>query len=78
MAGTGATQPADAGTPAALLDDDDPALFPKLSDSQLDLLASHAHVRAITTGDVLFRYGTATRREAHLAAGPASPGSVRH
>ena len=52
MAGPGTTQPSstDAGVPAALLDDDDPALFPKLSDSQLDLLAKHGHVRAITAG----------------------------
>ena len=59
MAGPGTTQPSstDAGVPAALLDDDDPALFPKLSDSQLDLLAKHGHVRAITAGEVLFRYG---------------------
>ena len=59
MAGPGTTQPSstDAGVPAALLDDNDPALFPKLSDSQLDLLAKHGHVRAITAGEVLFRYG---------------------
>ena len=54
MAGPGTTQPSstDAGVPAALLDDDDPALFPKLSDSQLDLLAKQGHVRAITAGEV--------------------------
>ena len=62
MAGPGTTQPSstDAGVPAALLDDDDPAVFPKLSDAQLDLLAKHGHVRAITAGEVLFRYGDTT------------------
>jgi thioredoxin reductase (NADPH) len=58
MAGSTTTHPspADAGTPA-LLDDDDPAVFPKLSDDQLDLLAKHGQARATTVGEVLFRGG---------------------
>ena len=61
MAGSTTTDPspADARTPA-LLDDDDPALFPKLSDDQLDLLAKRGHVRATEVGEVLFRDGDAT------------------
>jgi CRP-like cAMP-binding protein len=41
----------------ALLDDDDPTLFPKLTDEQLDLLRQHGHVRQTTVGEVLFREG---------------------
>jgi len=44
----------------ALLDDDDPTLFPKLTDPQLDLLAKHGHVRPTHVGDVLFRDGDTT------------------
>jgi CRP-like cAMP-binding protein len=43
----------------ALLDDDDPMLFPKLTDEQLDLLRPHGHVRHIEVGEVLFREGDA-------------------
>lgn len=43
-----------------LLDDNDPALFPKLTDEQMDLLARHGKVRPIKTGEVLFREGDAT------------------
>jgi thioredoxin reductase (NADPH) len=41
----------------ALLDDDDPTLFPKLTDEQLALLAPLGRVRSIQVGDVLFREG---------------------
>jgi thioredoxin reductase (NADPH) len=51
---------ADASTALPLLDDDDPALFPKLTDAQLDLLGKHGHVRPIQVGDVLFRDGDTT------------------
>ena len=44
----------------ALLDDDDPALFPKLTDEQMALLAPHGKVRPIHVGEVLFRDGDAT------------------
>ena len=43
--------------PSALLDDDDPALFPKLTDEQLALLSPLGHVRTIDVGEVLFRSG---------------------
>lgn len=43
--------------PPALLDDDDPALFPKLTDEQLALLTPLGHVRTIDVGEVLFRDG---------------------
>ena len=43
-----------------LLDDNDPALFPKLTDEQMDLLARHGKVRATQSGEVLFREGDAT------------------
>jgi thioredoxin reductase (NADPH) len=39
------------------LNDDDPALFPKLTDEQLALLAPHGRVQPIAVGDVLFREG---------------------
>jgi thioredoxin reductase (NADPH) len=44
----------------ALLDDDDPALFPKLTDEQMTLLARHGTVRPIHAGEVLFREGDAS------------------
>jgi thioredoxin reductase (NADPH) len=43
----------------ALLDDDDPSLFPKLTDEQLTLLGQHGSVRAIQSGEALFREGDA-------------------
>ena len=43
-----------------ILDDNDPALFPKLTDSQLELLARSGKPRTIHPGDVLFREGDAT------------------
>lgn len=48
------------GIPSPVLDDDDPALFPKLTDQQLKLLAPYGKVRPIQVGDVLFREGDAT------------------
>jgi len=48
------------GPRPSLLDDDDPALFPKLTDEQLDLLAKHGHVRPTEVGEVLFREGDTT------------------
>jgi thioredoxin reductase (NADPH) len=51
----------DASTTArALLNDDDPALFPKLTDEQIELLGRYGRVQAIQKGDVLFREGDAT------------------
>jgi thioredoxin reductase (NADPH) len=43
--------------PAALLDGDDPALFPKLTEQQLELLRPLGHVREVTADEVLFREG---------------------
>jgi thioredoxin reductase (NADPH) len=45
---------------APLLDPDDPALFPKLTKAQVDLLARHGRVRPTAAGDVLFRHGNET------------------
>ena len=39
-----------------LLDDDDPALFPKLTDVQLALLSPYGQVRDIKVGDILEAY----------------------
>jgi CRP-like cAMP-binding protein len=44
----------------ALLDDDDPALFPKLTDEQLGLLTPHGQIRPTEVGQVLFREGDTT------------------
>ena len=60
---------ADASTALPLLDDDDPALFPKLTDAQLDLLEKHGHVRPIQVGEVLFREGDTTYDVMVLLAG---------
>jgi thioredoxin reductase (NADPH) len=49
----------DAGVSAPLLDDDDPALFPKLTDRQVQLLAGLGEVRPTSAGEVLFRPGSA-------------------
>jgi thioredoxin reductase (NADPH) len=46
--------------PRSILDDDDPTLFPKLTDAQLDLLKPHGHVRATRAGELLFREGDRT------------------
>ena len=48
------------GLPGPVLDDDDPVLFPKLTDQQLNLLAPYGKVQPIQVGDVLFREGDAT------------------
>jgi thioredoxin reductase (NADPH) len=45
---------------APLLDADDPALFPKLTKAQVDLLAGHGWLRPTAAGDVLFRQGNET------------------
>jgi thioredoxin reductase (NADPH) len=42
---------------APLLDADDPALFPKLTEAQMELLAGRGEVRPTAVGDVLFREG---------------------
>src|SRR5215468_8952567 len=41
----------------AILDADDPSLFPKLAAEQLTLLARYGQVKPIQVGDVLFREG---------------------
>ena len=46
--------------PAPLLDDDDQALFPKMSDAQVELLAAHGEIRPTSRGEVLFAPGDAT------------------
>src|SRR5215467_7936706 len=48
------------GPQPPLLDDADPALFPKLTDEQVDLLAKHGQVRPTKVGEVLFREGDTT------------------
>jgi thioredoxin reductase (NADPH) len=45
------------GRAAALLDAEDSALFPKLTEQQLKLLEPHGRVRPIGLGEVLFRDG---------------------
>ena len=45
--------------PAPLLDPQDPALFPKLTEAQVELLARHGNVRSTSEGEVLFREGDA-------------------
>ena len=44
---------------APLLDAEDPALFPKLTEAQVKLLERHGEVRPTTVGEVLFRQGDA-------------------
>ena len=44
---------------AALLDGDDPALFPKLTEQQLGLLRPLGRVRDMSVDEVLFRDGDA-------------------
>jgi thioredoxin reductase (NADPH) len=46
-------------TPVALLDGDDPALFPKLTEQQLQLLTTLGQVRETAVDEVLFRDGDA-------------------
>jgi thioredoxin reductase (NADPH) len=45
---------------APLLDGDDPALFPKLTEQQIELLTRSGEVRRTTTGQVLFQAGDST------------------
>src|SRR5215472_15173330 len=61
MAGGFGTDPsqATASKTPALLDDDDPTVFPKLTDEQLALLAPYGHVQPIEVDEVLFREGDA-------------------
>ena len=57
---------------APLLDADDPALFPKLADAQVKLLARHGEVRPTTVGQVLFRQGDAAYDVMVVLAGSVS------
>jgi CRP-like cAMP-binding protein len=57
---------------AALLDADDPALFPKLTDAQVDLLARVGEVGPTTVGQVLFRQGDAAYDVMVVLAGSVS------
>jgi thioredoxin reductase (NADPH) len=43
--------------PLPLLDDGDPSLFPKLTETQLQLLTAHGEVRSTEVGQVLFGHG---------------------
>jgi len=45
---------------APLLDPEDPGLFPKLTDAQIELLARYGEVRPTAEGEVLFREGDET------------------
>ena len=45
---------------APLLDPEDPGLFPKLTDAQIELLARHGEVRPTAEAEVLFREGDET------------------
>src|SRR5262249_54156044 len=49
--------PGDRTASRGLLDNDDPTVFPKLTDEQLALLAPYGHTRPIAVGDVLFDEG---------------------
>ena len=46
--------------PGPLLDSNDPALFPKPTDEQMELLARQGTVRPMQVGEVFFREGDAT------------------
>jgi thioredoxin reductase (NADPH) len=52
-----------------LLDDDDPALFPKLTDEQLALLRPVGHVMTTEVGQLLFRIGDPASHVMVLLAG---------
>lgn len=61
MSGPGARSAQPGATVSApLLDADDPALFPKLTEAQVELLASRGEVRPTAVGQVLFRQGDQT------------------
>jgi thioredoxin reductase (NADPH) len=48
-----------AGAVPPVLDDDDPSLFPKLTDAQVAMLSRHGKVRSIEVGEVLWGRGDA-------------------
>jgi thioredoxin reductase (NADPH) len=55
---TGSTRTtANVAVPSPLLDDDDPALFPKLTEAQVQMLSRHGEVRSIEAGEVLWDKG---------------------
>ena len=56
-------------TSVPLLNDDDPTLFPKLTDEQIGALARHGTRRPIEAGEVLFRDGDTTYDAMVLLAG---------
>ena len=58
--------------PAALLDGDDPALFPKLTQQQLALLRPLSQVREVEVEEVLFSDGDAGYDPMVVLAGPES------
>ena len=51
------TQAATRAVQPPLLDDDDAALFPKLTDAQVQMLSRHGEVRSIEAGEVLWGLG---------------------
>jgi thioredoxin reductase (NADPH) len=55
-----------------LLDADDPALFPKLTEAQVQLLARHGEVRPTAVGQILFRQGDAAYDVMVVLAGSVS------
>ena len=55
--------------PGPVLDDDDPTLFPKLTDEQVQLLGQYGQVRPTHVGDVLFREGEASHNAMVLLEG---------
>jgi thioredoxin reductase (NADPH) len=61
-----------ASAPAPLLDSEDPALFPKLAEAQVELLAGLGEVRSTTVGQVLFRQGDSTYDVMVVLAGRVS------
>ena len=58
--------------PAALLDGDDPAIFPKLTEKQLALLRPLSQVREVEVEEVLFSDGDAGYDPMVVLAGPES------
>jgi thioredoxin reductase (NADPH) len=57
---------------APLLDADDPALFPKLTEAQVELLERHGEVRPTSVGEILFRQGDPTYDVMVVLAGSVS------
>jgi thioredoxin reductase (NADPH) len=73
MTQTGGSPSGHRPTPAApLLDDGDPALFPKLTEAQVQMLSPLGEVRPTTAGDVLFRRGDAEYEVIVVLAGSVS------